>query len=147
MISVYCSSKTLGDWERSVSFEPRVGRVSPRQPVLAKRGRAQKHERKLRAARYDYEIRAAQPRCAFLGSQPTVIASAFVRAAHPLFEHESVKLQKIVDVRRPSSMQGPSRRAQHCRSLVLNRSPIIFKNLQIKSKSVKEGMNRRIFSC
>ena len=32
-------------------------------------------------------------------------------------------------------------------ALVLNRSPIIFKNLQIKSKSVKEGMNRRIFSC
>ena len=28
---------------------------------------------------------------------------------------------------------------------VLNRSPIIFKNLQIKSKLVKEGMNRRIF--
>ena len=26
-------------------------------------------------------------------------------------------------------------------ALVLNRSPIIFKNLQIKSKSVKEGMN------
>ena len=32
-------------------------------------------------------------------------------------------------------------------TLVLNRSPIIFKNLQINSKSVKEGMNRRIFSC
>ena len=32
-------------------------------------------------------------------------------------------------------------------SLVLNRSPIIFKNLQIKSKSVKDGLNRRIFSC
>ena len=31
--------------------------------------------------------------------------------------------------------------------VVLNRSPIIFQNLQIKSKSVKEGMNRRIFSC
>ena len=31
--------------------------------------------------------------------------------------------------------------------LVLNRSPIIFKNFQIKSKSVNEGMNRRIFSC
>ena len=30
-------------------------------------------------------------------------------------------------------------------SLVLNRSPIIFKNLQIKSKSVKEGMDRRFF--
>ena len=30
-------------------------------------------------------------------------------------------------------------------SLVLNRSPIIFKNLQINSKSVKEGVNRRIF--
>ena len=32
-------------------------------------------------------------------------------------------------------------------ALVLNRSPIIFQNLQIKSKSVKDGMNRRIFSC
>ena len=32
-------------------------------------------------------------------------------------------------------------------SLVLNRSPIIFKNFQIKSKSVKEGVNRHIFSC
>ena len=30
--------------------------------------------------------------------------------------------------------------------LVLNRSPIIFKNLQFKSKSVKDGVNRRIFS-
>ena len=33
------------------------------------------------------------------------------------------------------------------RALVLNRSPIIFKNFKIKSKSVKEGTNRRIFSC
>ena len=31
-------------------------------------------------------------------------------------------------------------------SIALNRSPIIFKNLQIKSKLVKEGMNQRIFS-
>ena len=31
-------------------------------------------------------------------------------------------------------------------SLVLNRSPIIFKNFQIRSKSEKEGRNRRIFS-
>ena len=63
-----------------------------------------------------------------VGLQPTVIAS---RAPHLLLEQSVMKKKK----------------KNHGRASPVNRSPIIFQNLQIKSKSVKEGMNRRIFSC